>query len=100
MQAIGRLAATLAFLALWLLPATASAQSTPRQTPFVDPDARWSVLYPDDRLKPERLANGATGFVNAARDGFAVVDTYAAGAGAQGNTGEGFRNRTRDTVGQ
>jgi hypothetical protein len=94
------LVVAVAVVALWLAggPGQAGAQSPPGLAPYARPDQRWSVLYPADRLAPEALPSGAVAFLSAARDAFAVVDTYEPDGDAAGNTGEGHRNRARETL--
>jgi hypothetical protein len=58
----------------------------------------WRVYYPRDLLKIEDLTDGVTIFISQDRATFLAVDTFMGNAGTRGNTGEGLRNRARDTL--
>ena len=82
------------------IPATDPAAGSPPAglTRHIDRQQGWQVDYPADQLRPEKLSNGITLFISPDRRTVAAIDSYPGEAGAQGNTGEGLRNRARDTT--
>ncbi len=67
---------------------------------YTHPTGAWSVQYAPALLQVGDLGDGVTIFVSSDRSTFAAVDTYAASGDEVGNTGEGLRNRARDTLGR
>jgi hypothetical protein len=74
------------------------AQPTSSLTTYTSKDGTWTVQYPADVLRPEDLGGGTIIFISRDRSVFAAVDSYLDQGNAYGNTGEGLRNRARDTI--
>jgi hypothetical protein len=75
-----------------------TVQPMPGLTTYTSPDGTWSVKYPADLLHPEDLGGGTIIFISRDRSTVAAVDSYLDQGNAYGNTGEGLRNRARDTL--
>ncbi len=67
-------------------------------TTYTSRDGAWSVQYPANLLHPEDLGGGTIVFISQDRSAGVAVDSYLDQGNAYGNTGEGLRNRARDTL--
>ncbi|HSH80247.1 MAG TPA: hypothetical protein VLA19_17100, partial [Herpetosiphonaceae bacterium] len=79
-------------------PVAPTAAAASQVETYTHPTGAWSVQYAPALLQVGDLGDGVTIFVSNDRSTFAAVDTYAAGGDEFGNTGEGLRNRARDTL--
>ena len=69
-----------------------------RMETYIGPGNGWAITYPADLLHPEQLGDGTVIFISQDRGTVAAVDSYIGQATTYGNTGEGLRNRARDTL--
>lgn len=80
-------------------PAPADARPAPSAAGgiAIDPVGRWSI-HPPAGLNREALDDAVTLFISPDRSTFVAVDSFVADGTLAGNTGEGLRNRARDTL--
>lgn len=84
-------------------PASAAVRPAPSPAPApsgriaLDPAGRWSI-HPPAGLNREALGDAVTLFISPDRSTFVAVDSFVADGTLAGNTGEGLRNRARDTL--
>jgi hypothetical protein len=86
-----------------LPPAGPTGPSSPAAewATYRHPSGAWSLRYPGDLLQIDPAADPAdplTILISRDRGTFVAVDLFSAPPGYRGNTGEGLRNRARETL--